>query len=203
LAVTGHNAIIVAMCDRPITPAATAIAPSASTLKRSVGVDKVMTRLPVDRNFHVVFTIPACLHQLFLLNQASAYDLLFKAAGKALKQCAQNPDFWVHNPVQWPSCIPGDKTCPYHPHIHMIVPTGGLSEDQIDGYRLKNGNYTHRVAVSNQRLLDHKDGQVSFGYKDYKLTGIQRIMHLEAMEFIRRFMQHVLPYDCANERLNN
>jgi hypothetical protein len=177
--------------------------PKCQYVKKERWVDKVMTRLPVDRNFHVVFTIPACLHQLFLLNQASAYDLLFKAAGKALKQCAQNPDFLGAQPGAVAILHTWRQNLPYHPHIHMIVPTGGLSEDQIDGYRLKNGNYTHRVAVSNQRLLDHKDGQVSFGYKDYKLTGIQRIMHLEAMEFIRRFMQHVLPYDCANERLNN
>jgi predicted Zn-ribbon and HTH transcriptional regulator len=67
--------------------------PKCQFLKKERWVDAVMTRMPVDRSFHVVFTIPACLHRLFMLNQASAYDLLFKAAGKALSQCAQNPDF--------------------------------------------------------------------------------------------------------------
>jgi hypothetical protein len=236
--------------------------PKCQYVKKERWVDKVMTRLPAGRNFHVVFTIPASLHRLFLLNQAAAYDLLFMAAGKALAQCAQNPDFLGAQPGAVAILHTWGQNLSYHPHIHMIVPAGGLSEDQMewvpahkkffvpvkalslvfrgilcrllaqavaseeirlpdetsDFSLLKQqcyekkwvvycekpfsnsnqlvkylGNYTHRVAISNQRLLDHNKGQVSFGYKDYKLAGIQRIMRLDAMEFIRRFMQHVLP----------
>jgi hypothetical protein len=55
------------------------------------------------------------------------------------------------------------------------------------------GRYTHRVALSNNRLLDLVDGQVSFGYKDYRHEAQQKTMTLDAEEFIRRFLLHVLP----------
>jgi hypothetical protein len=53
--------------------------------------------------------------------------------------------------------------------------------------------YTHRVAISNQRLLAFEKGQVTFRYKDYAHGSRQRIMNLEAVEFIRRFLLHSLP----------
>jgi hypothetical protein len=55
------------------------------------------------------------------------------------------------------------------------------------------GRYTHRVAISNNRLLDMKDGQVTFTYKDYKHEQQQKEMILSADEFLRRFLLHVLP----------
>jgi hypothetical protein len=55
------------------------------------------------------------------------------------------------------------------------------------------GRYTHRVAISNHRLKELKDGQVSFTYKDYKHEHQQRVMTLAADEFLRRFLMHVLP----------
>jgi hypothetical protein len=56
------------------------------------------------------------------------------------------------------------------------------------------GRYTHRVAISNDRIIDIKDGRVEFGYKDYKSGHKQwKTMHLTASEFIRRFLCHVLP----------
>ena len=53
--------------------------------------------------------------------------------------------------------------------------------------------YTHRVAISNRRLVGYRDGKVTFHYKDYAREGTQRTMTLEAAEFIRRFLLHVLP----------
>jgi len=53
--------------------------------------------------------------------------------------------------------------------------------------------YTHRVAISDQRLLSFEDGKVTFRYKDYRCGNVQRTMTVEATEFIRRFLQHVLP----------
>jgi hypothetical protein len=53
--------------------------------------------------------------------------------------------------------------------------------------------YTHRVAISNARLLELRDGRVTFRYKDYADDHRQKTMTLEADEFLRRFMQHVLP----------
>ena len=55
------------------------------------------------------------------------------------------------------------------------------------------GRYTHRVAISNNRLLDLQDGQVTFSYKDYKREQQQKVMTLSADEFLRRFLLHVLP----------
>ena len=55
------------------------------------------------------------------------------------------------------------------------------------------GRYTHRVAISNNRLLNIEDGKVSFRWKDYRDDSAQKIMTLEADEFIRRFLLHVLP----------
>lgn len=53
--------------------------------------------------------------------------------------------------------------------------------------------YTNRVAISNHRLISHRDGNVTFRYKDYARQGAQRTMTLESAEFIRRFLLHVLP----------
>ena len=53
--------------------------------------------------------------------------------------------------------------------------------------------YTHRVAISNARLLSMQDGRVSFGYKDYADGNKSKVMTLDAVEFIRRFLLHVLP----------
>jgi hypothetical protein len=55
------------------------------------------------------------------------------------------------------------------------------------------GRYTHRVAISNNRLIALKDGQVTFAYKDYKHEQRQKVMTLSADEFLRRFLLHVLP----------
>lgn len=56
------------------------------------------------------------------------------------------------------------------------------------------GRYTHRVAISNSRLLTIEAGHVSFGYKDYRNQGQQKAMTLSAEEFIRRFLLHALPH---------
>jgi Putative transposase len=55
------------------------------------------------------------------------------------------------------------------------------------------GRYTHRVAISNQRILDTQNGQVKFTWRDYRDHHQQKIMTLSADEFIRRFLLHVLP----------
>jgi hypothetical protein len=55
------------------------------------------------------------------------------------------------------------------------------------------GNYTHRVAISNHRLIACKDDKVTFRYKDYKTGGVKKTMTLDVDEFIRRFLQHILP----------
>ena len=55
------------------------------------------------------------------------------------------------------------------------------------------GRYTHRVAISNNRLLDIADGNVTFRYMDYRHDSQQKTMTLKTEELIRRFLLHVLP----------
>jgi hypothetical protein len=55
------------------------------------------------------------------------------------------------------------------------------------------GRYTHRVALSNDRLVDHRDGRVHFRWKDYADHDRVKVLTLDADEFLRRFLLHVVP----------
>ena len=55
------------------------------------------------------------------------------------------------------------------------------------------GRYSHKIAISNHRILEVKDGKVSFAYKDYRQNGEKKVMQLSETEFIRRFALHILP----------
>jgi Putative transposase/Transposase zinc-binding domain len=225
--------------------------------------------LPVGY-FHVVFTLPAAIADVAWHNKAVVYDLLFRAASEALLTIAADPSHLgarigitavLHT---WGSAIT------HHPHVHMIVPGGGISLDGTrwvhcrpgfflpvrvlsklfrrlfllkladahaaghlqffgdhDGLsersafaaflaplRRKNwfvyakppfagpeavlaylSRYTHRVAISNSRLIALDEAGVTFRYKDYRCNGHERYrtMTLDPGEFMRRFLLHVLP----------
>jgi hypothetical protein len=225
--------------------------------------------LPVGY-FHVVFTVPAEVADVALQNKAVIYDLLFRAASETMLTIAADPRHLgarigitavLHS---WGSALT------HHPHIHMIVPGGGISRDgkrwvasrpgfllpvrvlgklfrrlfltrllelhaagrlnffgdnasliekraflrRIALLRKKNwvvyakppfagpeavlsylSRYTHRVAISNRRLVALDERGVTFRYKDYRRDGAARYgtMTLNADEFIRRFLLHVLP----------
>src|SRR6202171_6609868 len=226
--------------------------------------------LPVPY-FHVVVTLPAAIADIAYQNKAAIYDILFTASAETMTTIAADPKHLgarigitsvLHT---WGSALT------HHPHVHMIVPGGGIS---LDGTRwvacrpnfllavevlsclfrrlvleklaaahcageltffgkhmaltnpkafaaylapLRNkdwvvyakrpfggpkevlrylARYTHRVAISNRRLIsaDHKG--VTFKWKDYRLDGAERynrVMTLDTSEFIRRFLMHVLP----------
>jgi hypothetical protein len=72
--------------------------------------------------------------------------------------------------------------------VYAKPPFGG--PEQVLKYLAR---YTHRVAISNRRLVKLKDGQVSFTWKDYASSHEEKVMVLDAVEFIRRFLLHVLP----------
>jgi hypothetical protein len=67
--------------------------PKCQYIKRMQWVDKLQGNLPPVKYFHIVFTIPSCLHSLFYHNQKPAYDILFKAAGSTLMDCGRNPKY--------------------------------------------------------------------------------------------------------------
>ena len=72
--------------------------------------------------------------------------------------------------------------------VYAKAPFGG--PQQVLQYL---GRYTHRVAISNNRLIDFADGQVTFAWKDYRHDSRHKLMRLDAQEFVRRFLLHVLP----------
>lgn len=229
--------------------------------KQLVWVDKLKSSLPVCRYFHMVFTIPSALHKLFYLNQAKCYNLLFKAASQTLQKVARNPKFLGAQTGAVAVLHTWGQALTYHPHIHMIVPAGGLSADGVewvhagkkfflpvkalskifrgvlwgllekqvslgninlpDGgelYTMKKelycknwnvyvkkplagpeavvrylGRYTHRVAISNSRIVRVAEGKVTFSWKDYRKGIKNQLLTLDAQEFIGRFMRHILP----------
>jgi len=225
--------------------------------------------LPVPY-YHVVFTLPAAIADIAYQNKAVIYNLLFKASAGTLTTIAADPKHLgarigvlsvLHT---WGSALT------HHPHVHMIVPGGGISLDgekwvscrpgfflpvrvlsrlfrrlfleklgaahqagelQFFGNHaaltdaqafaaylapLRNSEwvvyskrpfggpkevlrylarYTHRVAISNRRLIALDDNGVTFKWKDYRIEGCERykVMTLATSEFIRRFLIHVLP----------
>jgi hypothetical protein len=236
--------------------------PKCQFIKQVQWVDKLKSKLPPLNYYHVVFTIPSSLHTLFYLNQANAYHYLFKAASETLKLATANPKYLGAQTGAVALLHTWGQTLNYHPHIHMIIPAGGLAADDMEWIptnknfflpvkvlsrlfrgllcqllqeniktnRLilpdelncfedlkaklyqKNwnvyvkrplagpekvieylGQYTHRVAISNHRLLSSKQGKVTFSCKDSQTGKFTRKITLEADEFIRRFMQHILP----------
>jgi hypothetical protein len=224
-------------------------------------VDKLKERLLPVKHFHFVFTIPDALHTLFYINQAQCYSILFAAAWMAIRKASANPRFSGTQTGGVAVLHTWTQTLNYHPHIHMLVPSGGISEDQVewiasrknffapikvvslifrgclcslleksintgeiiipereswtqikDKLYSKNwiiyaqkpiggvngvlkylGRYAHRVAITNSRISEMSQDQVSFQYKDNKDRGVRKIMTVHAVEFIRRFMMHVLP----------
>jgi len=62
------------------------------------------------------------------------------------------------------------------------------------------GRYTHKIAISNHRLLDISNGKMTFSYKDYNASGVKKSMTLQATEFIRRFSLHILPWGFTRMR---
>ena len=225
--------------------------------------------LPVGY-FHVVFTLPAEISPIAYQNKAVVYDLLFRTAAETLLTIAADPKHLGARIGATAVLHSWGSTMTHHPHVHMIVPGGGISLDgtrwvrckpgfllpvqvlsrlfrrlfltaladahaagrlaffgKIDGLRrrkafdaylapLKRKNwfvytkppfagpeavlaylarYTHRVAISNSRLVALDERGVTFRYKDYRRNGQARYgkMTLSADEFIRRFLLHVLP----------
>jgi len=239
--------------------------PKCQYVKQLIWVDKLKSRLLPTRYFHIVFTVPQFLNRLFYINQRTCYDMLFKASAYALQKTANNPSFLGANTGAVSVLHTWGQALAYHPHIHCLVPAGGLDADgqewimsskkffvpvralskifraafyqllekaihrqelliadhdqelyscspalkkevyrqwwnvhikktfkgagQVVSYL---GRYTHRVAISNSRLLSMEAGVIKFRWKDYR-DYRWKIMALEAHCFIRRFLQHILP----------
>jgi hypothetical protein len=203
--------------------------------------------LPVD-HFMVTFTLPAELRAVARSNQQEVYNILFRTSAAALQELAFDPRF-VGGQIGLVGVLhTWGRDQSYHPHIHYLVPGGGMSVDGqkwlpsranflvhvkplgrlfrakfraelkktelfeqvsagvwqkewvVHSKAVNNGQaalkylapYIFRVAISNGRLVKLADDKVTFRYQEHK-SGKTKYCTLPAEEFIRRFLQHVLP----------
>jgi len=244
--------------------------PKCQSLARAKWVEARRAELLPVEYFHIVFTIPEQLARIAFHNRKVVYDILFRATAETLTTIARDPQHLGAEIGFFAVLHTWGQNLLHHPHLHCVVPGGGLSADgerwvsSKPGYflcvnvlsrlfrrlfleQLRTafrkgklrffgeltelrkqacfkgylaplqeaewvvyakapfggprqvldylGRYTHRVALSNERLLDVKNGQVTFQWKDYRAKGREksRVMTLESEEFIRRFLIHVLP----------
>jgi hypothetical protein len=231
--------------------------PKCQQSKQLEWVSQLKASLPPVRYFHLVFTLPHELNELVYKHQRDIYPLLFKASAQTILQVASKPGFLGARTGCLSILHTWGQNLQYHPHIHMLVPAGGLSEDnmewihsgkkffspvkvlsrvfrgkfcsmleglmangkiQTDLPTLKAelykrdwvvyvkkpfagptqiinylGRYTHRIAISNSRILSHQNDKVSFRWKDYRNKAYWKTMQLDTLEFMRRFLLHVLP----------
>jgi len=103
--------------------------PRCQWIKQQMWVDHVKSQLLPIRYFHVVFTIPEALNPLVMINHRLMYDLLFEASWHALNRVANNPSFLGAQTGSLAVLHTWGQTLSLHPHIHMLVPAGGLDQD--------------------------------------------------------------------------
>jgi len=230
--------------------------------------DRQTELLPVPY-FHVVFTLPRQIGALALQNAREIYSILFRAASETLLTIAADPKRLGASLGFLAVLHTWGQNLHLHPHLHCVVPGGGLSPDgkrwvscrkssfllpkRVLSARFRNvfltylrkafaegklrffgemaalnrpgafealcvragriewvvflkppfggpeqvlkylARYTHRVAISNSRILSIEDGKVTFLWKDYADGNQTKVMTLAATEFIRRFLLHILP----------
>lgn len=241
--------------------------PKCQTVKKEQWVGKRKDEMLDERHLHTVFTIPAELNALVLQNQRVLYDLLFSASAQTVKDLAADPRHLGATPGFTAILHTWGSNMSFHPHIHMVLTSGGLTGDGrwkgggeflfpvkvlsrlfrgkfISGCRAlydkgrielrgENGNkvsrrsfsallddctskewvvyskapfngaegvfeylgrYTHRSVISNNRIVSVEDGLTTFMWKDYRDESKLKPTTLKSVEFIRRFLLHVLPH---------
>lgn len=223
--------------------------------------------LPTDY-FHIVFTVPEQLNSLILFNQKELYSIFFASVSETLIELAKDKKY-INADIGFTSILhTWGQNLMNHPHIHCIVPGGGLSLDKskwikskkkffipvkvlsrkfrgkflyyVNKLYLENklkfpsnisdlssrdvfsefkdslykkewivyskppfgsaehvlqylSRYTHRVAISDDRIIKVDNDSVVFKWRDYKDNNKEKIMTLKPQEFIRRFTMHILP----------
>jgi len=242
--------------------------PKCQSLTKELWIEARKEDLLNVEYFHVVFTIPHTLNPIAFYNQKVVYDILFKAVSETLLELSADKKY-LGAKLGFTSILhTWGQNLMHHPHIHCIVPGGGLNlcnqwvnsrkkffipvkvlsskfrgkflfylklayqKKQICFYgdqqylsndhdfnwflsklyskewvvyckpTFKNaqyvvdylGRYTHKVAISNNRIVKIEDGNVTFKWRDYKDSNKQKLMTVSAKEFIRRFLVHILPH---------
>src|ERR1700682_3552122 len=242
--------------------------PKCQSLARAQWLEDRQAELLNTQYFHVVFTLPQQIAAIAYQNKRELYGILFRATAQTLLTIAADPKHLGAGIGFFAVLHTWGYNLLHHPHLHCVVPGGGLSADgsqwiscragfflpvgvlsrlfrrlfleyllkAFDASKLEFfsslqsvrdrssfldylaplreaewvvyakrpfagpkqvldyvGRYTHRVAISNNRLLDIAEDKVTFRYKDYRHDAQQKTMTVEAEEFIRRFLLHVLP----------
>ena len=242
--------------------------PKCQSLARAKWLEDRQAELLDTQYFHVVFTVPQEIAVIAYQNKAAVYDILFRAAAETLRTIAADPAHLGAEIGFFAILHTWGQNLLHHPHLHCVVPGGGLSSDgtrwvscrpgfflpvrvlsrlfrglflaYLDKEFLSGrlafrsslqqfqdraaflrhlapvrtaewlvyakppfagpqqvldyvGRYTHRIAISNNRLLSIEDGKVRFRWKDYRNNHHRGAMTLAAEEFMRRFLLHVLP----------
>ena len=257
----GHRAISFNSCrDRHC--------PKCQIAARERWIAARQRELLPTRYVHVVFTLPRRLAPLVLQNKKLLYDLLFRTSAETLLEVARNP-LRLGAEIGFFSVLhTWNQKIELHPHVHCVVPAGGLSPDHTRWVRSQKnyflpkpvlrevfrgkfvdaleqafrdgllnlqgdlallaqpkifaawlrplfqqdwvvylkrpfggpeyvlqylGRYTHRVAISNHRLVSFADGQVTFRWRDSAHNNEQKLMALSLDKFLRRFLLHILP----------
>lgn len=227
-----------------------------STNKERWILSRQQQLLPVSY-FHVVFTLPQELNSWCLHYPKQMYDLLFAASHQTINTFANDEKHLGAMPGMISVLHTWGQNLSLHPHVHLIIPGGGIAASgswkkarnnsrylfpvkamsavfknkYMEGFlqllKAENkaieqslreslyskswivyakqpfggpqqvieylGRYTHKVAISNHRMVSVENDKVSFTYKDYADGSKQKIMALEATEFLRRFCLHILP----------
>jgi hypothetical protein len=242
--------------------------PKCQTAARERWIAARQRELLPTRYVHAVFTLPGELAPLALQNKKIVYDLLFRASAETLLEIARDPQHLGAEIGFFSVLHTWNQKLGLHPHVHCVIPAGGLSFDHTrwirprypfflpvqvlarvfrgkfvaglkrafqDGQLHFHGNltvlaqpktfaawlrplfrkdwvvyckrpfggpeyvlqylgrYTHRVAISNHRLVSLADGQVTFRWRDSAHHNEQKLLTLSLDEFLRRFLLHVLP----------
>jgi hypothetical protein len=242
--------------------------PKCQTAARERWIAARRRELLPSRYLHVVFTLPRRLAPLVLQNKRVLYDLLFRTSAETLLEVARDPRRLGAEIGFFSVLHTWNQKVRLHPHVHCVVPAGGLSLDHTrwvhspDNYFLPKavlrkvfrgkfvaalrqafqngelrfpenfkllsepkifaawlrplfrqhwvvylkrpfggpeyvlhylGRYTHRVAISNHRLVSFADGQVTFRWRDSAHHNEQKLASLSHDKFLRRFLLHLLP----------
>jgi hypothetical protein len=242
--------------------------PKCQGLAREKWLAQRKTELLPTTYFHVVFTLPEPIAQIAFYNKDTVYRILFRTTAQTLLSIAADPKHLGGELGFFCVLHSWGQNLHFHPHLHCVVPGGGLSADhkrwisanqkfllpvKVLSRRFQHlfldaletayangklqffgdlrglgnpgtfarylaplrdqdwvvyakppfggpehvidylGRYTHRVAISNRRLLAMENGEVSYSWKDYRDDGKDKVITVSAEEFIRRYLQHSLP----------
>lgn len=202
--------------------------------------------------FHIVFTLPHEFNVLIKEHAKEVYNTLFQAAWQTMQKFAQDKKYLGASIGMTAVLHTWGQQLWLHPHLHCIVPAGGITAQgnwkqtkgkgkylfpsmamasvfrakylkvlrkqlYIDDHLAKSvmqkpwvvyakkpfhspksvieylGRYTHKVAISNNRIQNIEQGKVTFGYKDYKTGAQKKSMTLTVHDFLNRFAKHILP----------